>query len=114
MVFKSLTDDTYAIYDWKRTKEIKMENSFQSGLGPLSHFPDCNYWQYTLQLNLYRWILEHNYGLKITELALVVLHPQNASYKKFVLPILTDEIEELLECRRKAIQRGKKEIAYLG
>jgi hypothetical protein len=114
MVFKSLTDDTYAIYDWKRTKEIKMENSFQSGLGPLSHFPDCNYWQYTLQLNLYRWILEHNYGLKITELALVVLHPLNASYKKFVLPILTDEIEELLECRRKAIQRGKKEIAYLG
>jgi hypothetical protein len=112
MVFKSLTDNTYAIYDWKRAKEIKMENPFQSGLGPLSHFPDCNYWQYTLQLNLYRWILEKHYGLKITELALIVLHPNNTSFKRFVLPILTDEIEDLLECRRAALRRGKKEIAY--
>ena len=114
MVFKSLQDNTYAIYDWKRAKEIKMENPFQSGLGPLSHFPDCNYWQYTLQLNLYRWILEKHYGLKITELALIVLHPNNTSFKRFVLPILHEEIEELLDCRRAALARGKNEIAYLG
>jgi len=112
MVFKSLTDNTYAIYDWKRAKEIKMENSFQTGLGPLSHFPDCNYWQYTLQLNLYRWILEKNYGLVITELALVVLHPNNTTFKRFVLPILHEEIEDLMECRRAALKRGKSEIAY--
>ena len=112
MVFKSLKDNTYAIYDWKRTKEIKMENPFQSGLGPLSHFPDCNYWQYTLQLNLYRWIIEKHYGMKITELALIVLHPSNTSFKRFVLPILHDEIEELLNCRRAALRRGLNEIAY--
>jgi hypothetical protein len=112
MVFKNLTDNTYAIYDWKRAKEIKMENPFQTGLGPLSHFPDCNYWQYTLQLNLYRWILEKNYGLVITELALVVLHPLNTTFKRYVLPILHEEIEDLLDCRRAALQRGKNEIAY--
>jgi len=113
MVFKSIADGTYAIYDWKRAKEIKMENPFQSGLGPLAHLPDCNYWQYTLQLNLYRWILEKNYGLVITELALIVLHPNNSSFKRYVLPILTDEIEDLLECRRAALARGN-EIAYWG
>lgn len=89
-----------------------MENPFQSGLGPLSHFPDCNYWQYTLQLNLYRWIIEKHYGMKITELALIVLHPSNTSFKRYVLPILHDEIEELLDCRRAALRRGLNEIAY--
>jgi DNA topoisomerase IA len=59
-----------------------------------------------------RWILEKNYGLKITELALIVLQTLNTSFKRLVLPILTDEIEELLECRRVALRRGKKEIVY--
>ena len=51
MIFKR-KDGDFAVYDWKRSKQIKIDNKYQSGEGPMSHLPDCNYWHYTLQLNV--------------------------------------------------------------
>jgi len=106
MIYRNRNDGTFAVYDWKRSKEIKKENPFQSGYGPVSHFPDTNYWHYTLQLNLYRWLLEKHYGVVISEMALIVLHPNNKSYKRYKLNRLDDEIEEIIECRRRAVKEG--------
>jgi hypothetical protein len=106
MVYRNKKDGTFAIYDWKRAKEMKMENSYGSGFGPVKHLPDANYWHYTLQLNVYRWILEKHYNLKISEMALVVLHPNNNSYKKYVLNRLEDEVEGMIEARRQAVKEG--------
>lgn len=112
MVFRHHSDGTYGIYDWKRSKEIKMENSFESGFGPCSHLPDCNYWHYTLQLNMYRYILEKNYGIVISEMALVVLHPNNKSFKRVVLNRLEDEIEGMVEARRRALEAGRGVVLW--
>jgi len=38
MVFYRKSDDSYVIYDWKRSKEIKMENSWETGHAPLDIF----------------------------------------------------------------------------
>jgi hypothetical protein len=111
MIYRSKIDGTYAVYDWKRAKEIKFENSFQSGYGPVSHFPDSNYWHYTLQLNLYRWLLEKHYGIVVSEMALVIMHPNNANYKRYKLNRLDDEIEGVIEARRHALLQGKGEVA---
>ena len=113
MIYKHRTNGTYAIYDWKRSKKITMENTFQSGLGPVNHLPDTNYWHYTLQLNLYRWLLENNYGIVISEMALVIMHPNNKNYKRYILNRLDDEIEDIIETRRKAVAAGKGEIAVI-
>jgi len=113
MIYKHRTNGTYAIYDWKRSKKITMENTFQSGLGPVTHLPDTNYWHYTLQLNLYRWLLENNYGIVISEMALVIMHPNNKNYKRYILNRLDDEIEDIIETRRKAVAAGKGEIAVI-
>jgi hypothetical protein len=110
MVYRNKKDGTFAIYDWKRAKEMKMENDFQSGYGPVSHLPDTNYWHYTLQLNLYRWMLEKHYGVKISEMALIVLHPNNKNYKLYKLNRLEEEVEEILEARRRAVKEGKGKI----
>lgn len=107
MIYRNKQDGTFAIYDWKRSKEIKMENTFSNGYGPVRNLPDCNYWHYTLQLNVYRWLLEKHYNLKISEMALVVLHPNNKSYKRFKLNRLEDEVEEMMECRRRAVKQGQ-------
>jgi hypothetical protein len=106
MIYRNKKDGTFAIYDWKRAKEMRMENSFGTGFGPVKHLPDANYWHYTLQLNVYRWILEKHYGLKVSEMALVVLHPNNNSYRKYVLNRLEDEVEGMIEARRKAVLEG--------
>ena len=92
-------DGTIAIYDWKRAKEIKFENSFQNMVAPLDHLPDTNYWHYSLQLNIYRRILEELYDITVSELALVVLHPNNRQYKVIELNRMDDEVSAMFAHR---------------
>jgi ATP-dependent exoDNAse (exonuclease V) beta subunit len=100
MVFYQKSTDSYVIYDWKRSKEIKTDNDWETGYGPVEHLPNCNYWHYTLQLNTYRWFLETYYGLKITDMCIVIFHPDNSNYKLFHLNRLEDEILGMLDDRK--------------
>lgn len=102
MVYKK-PDGTLAIYDWKRTEELKMENKFQSGLGPVSHLPDTNYWHYSLQLNVYRYILQKHYGVTVSELALVVLHPINKSWRVAKVNMMDEEVADMMATRAAAL-----------
>lgn len=79
MLYKK-DDGTYAMYDWKRIKDLKKDNNYEKGLGRLSILNHCNYIHYSIQLNIYKRILETRYGLKISEMCLVVLHPENDGY----------------------------------
>lgn len=65
----------FIILDWKRSKEIKRENKFSKGFGPVMHLDDCNFNTYSLQLNLYRHVLETKYDKKIVGMFLAVFHP---------------------------------------
>jgi hypothetical protein len=96
-------DGTLAIYDWKRIEELKTENRFQSGLGPVEHLPDTNYWHYSLQLNVYRYILQKHYGYVVSELALVVLHPNNSSWRVAKLNFMDDEVASMMAARARAL-----------
>jgi len=96
-------DGTLAIYDWKRVEDLKTDNKFQSGLGPVSHLPDTNYWHYSLQLNVYRYILQKHYGYTVSDLALVVLHPGNSSWRVFKLNFMDDEVSEMMAARARAL-----------
>ena len=90
-----------------------MENKFQTGLPPIQHLPDCNYWHYTLQLNVYRWFLENLYGLHIEEMYLLVLHPDNKNYKRVRLNRMDDEVAAMLECRLRSVKSGSKAVVIL-
>ena len=108
MVFRRKSDGKFVIYDWKRSKEIKADNPFGSGLAPLEHLPDTNYWHYTMQLNVYKWILETYYNVEVGDLYIVILHPDNASYKRMRLNMMDTEVKDMVECRRKAVEMGGK------
>lgn len=99
-------DGTLAIYDWKRAKEMRYENSYQSAKAPIDHLPDTNYWHYSLQLNIYRKIIEEYYGFKVSEMALVVLHPNNTSFRVIMLNHMDDEVDAMFEDRRQKIAAG--------
>ena len=93
-------DGTYDIYDWKRSKEIKKYSAYESGLKePVDQLPNTNFWHYSLQLNIYRYILEQKYGKKIKEMAIVVFHPNNDSFIRYKIPNLQDIVEELYKKR---------------
>ena len=96
-------DGTLAIYDWKRIEELKTENKWQSGLGPVAHLPDTNYWHYSLQLNVYRYILQKHYGFVVSELALVILHPGNTSWRVSKLNFMDEEVAGMMAARAAAL-----------
>ena len=79
MIYKK-SDGTFGLYDWKRIKELKKDNIFEKGLGKLSNLDHCNYIHYSIQLNIYKRILETRYNIKISEMYLVILHPENENY----------------------------------
>lgn len=97
-------DGTLSIYDWKRSKEIKSNNWFNKFAltDCIRHIHDTNFWHYALQLNIYKMILEKNYGKKVKELFLVKLHPNNEtkSYELISLPILEKEVTDLRDLRK--------------
>jgi hypothetical protein len=103
MVLFSKKLNGYVIYDWKRSKEIKTKNEFETGYSPLDHLPNANYWHYTLQLNIYKYFLEKFYGLNVVDLCLVILHPNNKNYRLIRLNMLEDEVVSMLECRKRAL-----------
>jgi hypothetical protein len=102
-VFRRKSDGKIVIYDWKRSKEIKVDNKFETGYAPVEHLPNTNYWHYTLQLNTYRWFLETLYGLEIGDMYLVILHPNNTNYRRIRLNRLEQEVLDMLECRKRAV-----------
>ena len=104
MVYEN-PDGSLKIYDWKRSKGITKTNGFDKYALTecISHLPDANFWHYSLQLNTYKAILEEKYGKKVTELYLVVLHPNNTTYNLIPCADLSTEVSELFEERRKEI-----------
>jgi hypothetical protein len=99
-------DGTLTLGDWKRSKKINYDAYGKKvGKKPFEHLPDCNYYHYILQLNLYRIILERFYGFKIKDMFLGVFHPdnENGKYMKIDIPILEKEAVHLLKFREESI-----------
>jgi hypothetical protein len=90
-------DGTLEIYDWKRCKEIIKVNGWNETAtnSLLSHLPSTNFWQYSLQLNTYKKIIEDKYGKTVTKMCLVRIHPDAEEYELLEVPFLNKEINDL-------------------
>jgi hypothetical protein len=126
-VFYDKTDGTYWIYDWKRvqsgleadleatrygyvmdeTEWLQPVNWYTKKMnGPASELYDTKYWHYCLQLNLYRYILEKDYGLKIKGMVLVQFHPSLGQMPKYHRVVFLDSpITKVLKEREEDLTR---------
>ena len=100
MVYEN-DDGSLSIYDWKRVKDITMVTQFNKYATTecISHFPDSNFWHYTLQLNTYKAIIEAKYDKKVVDLFLVRLHPDSDEYELINVPVITKDITNLFNER---------------
>ena len=102
------SDGTLSIYDWKRSKEISFKSfNNEKGKCPLDTVINVNYYHYSLQLNLYKTILEKYYGKKIKDMFLIILHPNNLNYEKIKVLNMDKEIELILEFRLNEFKKSK-------
>ncbi|MEJ6571491.1 MAG: hypothetical protein QNL39_05840, partial [Akkermansiaceae bacterium] len=89
-------------YDWKRSREIS-KNGFNkfATTSCIKHLSDSNHWHYCLQLNIYKAILEAKYGIKVSEMKIVCLHPnnKNGNYQCIEMADLSDEVASLFRMR---------------
>lgn len=95
--------DAIIIIDYKTNKEIR-NNSFnnQKMLSPLDNVIDSNYYHYSLQLAIYKHILEHETNLKIyPKKWLVWMNENNDDFKLYECANLDEKAEEILKLRVK-------------
>ena len=62
--------DTIDILDWKTSKQFSMSSGSKKMKAPFDSFPNTNVYEYSLQLSLYKYIVEKYTNLKIGELRL--------------------------------------------
>ena len=93
-------DDEYVIYDWKRSSKV-VDASGQpvvEAFGGRRSFngislPDTPFYHYCIQQNLYRYMLEAHYGIRVKAMNLVVLNADYPTY--FVAPV--PKMDELIQ-----------------
>jgi len=99
-------DDTVSIYDWKRSEKVIhadgniQRNSYQTQEGPLGDLDDSRFSRYSIQQNLYKWLLESKYGCRVRSMHLVVLHPAYDSYKVLDVPDRTPHVRKIVASLR--------------
>lgn len=89
------------IMDWKNVKEIVYDTNFNKyGLTPFTKdLPDTNFWHYTLQLNVYKTILEQKYNKHITKLFLVIFHSNQSDYELIPVEPIPEIMKNLFQER---------------
>lgn len=121
-VFYRKRDNTYWIYDWKRIQSNlsvdleatrygykpksdewleEMKPWDKKMMYPLCEMYDKKYWHYVIQLNLYKYVIEQNYGIKISGMVIVQFHPQLTSFNCHYVVNVPHIIEKLLQFRMK-------------
>ena len=93
-------DGTLDLYDWKRSKQIDVHNSYNKYSQVVNTIPDTNYGHYTVQLNLYKYLIEKGYDKKVKHMYLVCFYPNQLSYKKYEVENIQAHIPEILKLKQ--------------
>lgn len=100
------------IIDWKRSRSIA--DCFWKGQTPVYGYGACcnvknlKYYHYCVQQNLYKYMLEKHYGLYVSQMFLVQLHPTRAKYglpAVYLCDNLQKEVRSMMATRKIALQK---------
>ncbi len=104
--FLTFDGDVFEIYDWKRSSKIVdhdgrplLNNYGKYAFAPLSMLPDTTFHHYALQVSLYRYILETEYDIVVSDGHLGTFHPGYDRPHVVDMPYLRDEVIALLKAR---------------
>lgn len=96
MLFYNIRSRKFEIWDWKTNKKFSTTNEYQRLLPPLSHLEECDLEIYSLQLGLYKHIIEKYTSLKLGNSYLVWFSHNNDNYKVIKTKDRENEVKLLL------------------
>lgn len=100
-LFKKKNKEEFVMLDWKRSKKLIIDGRpriFGHGyaLSELNSLDNSSFNRYCLQQNIYKIIVETEYGMKISSMKLVVLHENYSNYHIVDVPIMKREANIIL------------------
>jgi hypothetical protein len=100
-LYKKKDKNEYVMIDWKRSTKLIVDGNpkkygYGYALSELSQLDNSNYYKYCLQQNIYKYIVERDYGIKLSSMKLVVLHEIYDTYYVVNVPIMEREAKIIL------------------
>lgn len=92
----SQIDREFHIFDWKTGSKFTTENTFSRLLPPFDHLDESDLNAYSLQVSLYRLIIERNTDLKLGESHILHLG-KDGKYHLYTALDLRSELESAIE-----------------
>jgi len=94
---KDNQSDEYVLIDWKTSKKITtVSYGHKTGNHEATkNVMDCNFYHYSLQLSLYRFLLEEYYGYRVRNQ--VIAHIKDDGVDAHIAPYMRNEIVLMLE-----------------
>ncbi|VXD19762.1 hypothetical protein [Marinoscillum sp. 108] len=101
-LFKKPDSNDYVIIDWKRSKKLVIDGyprkfGYGYALSELGNLDNSSYNKYSLQQNIYKYILEKKYGFPISSMNLIVLHEKYDDYYRINLAEMGKEVRIILD-----------------
>lgn len=102
MLFWNKKTLEFQIWDYKTNKEIKKTNGYSQYFNkPISHLDVCEMNTYSLQLTLYKYLIEKNTNIKIGKTYMVWINEANDNYQTILCKDLITEIKIMLDFYKK-------------
>lgn len=112
-------DGAFFMVDWKRCSPAGRRTTdplqplgphvpafrWETGIGPCSRLPHTPFFHYCIQQNLYKYILERHYGIKVERMFLAQFHPLLPSFHSVEVPDMQDVTREIMEALYEERQR---------
>ena len=97
LIISNTSRNQHILLDWKTSRVIDIKSPYHKrGVrGPALNWEDCNYIRYSLQLSLYRYLLEANYGFNIDEQ--FIIHITDTGLEPIPCRYMKREVELMLE-----------------
>ncbi len=99
LIMTKQPDGIFLIIDFKTSEEMLIYNPFQNAFKPINHLEDANLTHYSLQLNLYQYILEtekyFDFEPDIT-FKKIIIHLTENSFVPYACKDMKSEIESML------------------
>jgi hypothetical protein len=110
------------LIDWKFSKAIHFDNAYEQGHGVCHNLPNCNFSAYSLQQNIYQWMMETYYpnwtwkghvytSVRIVSKHLAIFHRNHSREGYYLsLPDLQDLVQSMVDVRRENILKQVQSV----
>lgn len=110
-LWRDVITGEYHMADWKRVASMDLK-AFrdEKGFHPFESLPNTNHGHYTVQQNAYAYMLEKNYGIVVSSLSLVQVHPDLDEYNEWPLRDIRHLVKKAFDARADRVRAGEIKV----